>query len=173
MLRDYLAASAPWLEFRATTFADYLDTFPATSVNTIMLVGHHTLRLMAMGADDRPPSPDELRHMQDLLDEALQAGALGLSSGLFTTPGGYADASGRCWRWDGYCNATALAMQRTCAMKQIGSLRLCRKPLLWGNSATSMSSLPTSNFQAWTTGARPPNSRRNSGGTAAWRAGGL
>jgi N-acyl-D-amino-acid deacylase len=93
MLRDYLAASAPWLEFRQTSFADYLDTFPATSVNTIMLVGHHTLRLMAMGADDRPPTPDELRHMQDLLDEALQAGALGLSSGLFTTPGGYADAS--------------------------------------------------------------------------------
>ncbi len=29
--------------------------------------------------------------MQDLLEEALQAGALGLSSGLFTTPGGYAD----------------------------------------------------------------------------------
>src|SRR5205809_1363269 len=38
MLRDYLAASAPWLEFRETTFADYLNTFPATSVNTIMQV---------------------------------------------------------------------------------------------------------------------------------------
>ena len=93
MLRDYLAASAPWLEFRETTFADYMDTFPATSVNTVMQVGHHTLRLMAMGSDDRPPTPDELRQMQDLLDEALQAGALGLSSGLFTTPGGYADAA--------------------------------------------------------------------------------
>jgi N-acyl-D-amino-acid deacylase len=93
MLRDYLAASAPWLEFRETTFADYMDTFPAASVNTVMQVGHHTLRLMAMGSDDRPPTPDELRQMQDLLDEALQAGALGLSSGLFTTPGGYADAA--------------------------------------------------------------------------------
>jgi N-acyl-D-amino-acid deacylase len=92
MLRDYLAASAPWLEFCETTFADYMDTFPATSVNTVMQVGHHTLRLMTMGPDDRPPTPDELRQMQDLLDEALQAGALGLSSGLFTTPGGYADA---------------------------------------------------------------------------------
>jgi N-acyl-D-amino-acid deacylase len=90
MLRDYLAASAPWLEFRDTTFTDYMDTFPATSVNTIMQVGHHTLRLMAMGAADRAPSADELRLMQDLLAEALQAGALGLSSGLFTTPGGYA-----------------------------------------------------------------------------------
>lgn len=92
MLRDYLAASAPWLEFRETTFADYLDTFPATSVNTVMQVGHHTLRLMTMGTDERPPSPDELGHMQALLEEALRAGALGLSSGLFTTPGGYADS---------------------------------------------------------------------------------
>src|SRR5215468_5033156 len=30
ILRDYLGASAPWLEFRETTFADYLDSFPAT-----------------------------------------------------------------------------------------------------------------------------------------------
>jgi N-acyl-D-amino-acid deacylase len=90
MLRDYLAASAPWLTFRATSFADYMDTFPATAVNTIMQVGHHTLRLMAMGTADGAPSADQLRVMQDLLAEALQAGALGLSSGLFTTPGGYA-----------------------------------------------------------------------------------
>jgi N-acyl-D-amino-acid deacylase len=90
MLRDYLAASAPWLDFRETTFADYMDTFPATSVNTIMQVGHHTLRLMAMGHEDRAPNHDELRVMQELLAESLQAGALGLSSGLFTTPGGYA-----------------------------------------------------------------------------------
>ena len=91
MLRDYLAASAPWLDFHDTTFADYLDTFPATSVNTVMQVGHHTLRLMAMGTDERAPNADELRQMQDLLEEGLQAGALGLSSGLFTTPGGYAE----------------------------------------------------------------------------------
>jgi N-acyl-D-amino-acid deacylase len=92
VLRDYLAASAPWLEFHATSFANYMHTFPATSVNTIMQVGHHTLRLMAMGMDDRAPSPDELHQMQELLEEALHAGALGLSSGLFTTPGGYADS---------------------------------------------------------------------------------
>ncbi|ETX01181.1 MAG: hypothetical protein ETSY2_37715, partial [Candidatus Entotheonella gemina] len=92
LLRDYLAASAPWLDFRETSFAEYMDAFPATSVNTIMQAGHHTLRLMAMGTDDRAPSDDELRHMQDMLEEALQAGAIGLSSGLFTTPGGYASS---------------------------------------------------------------------------------
>lgn len=90
MLRDYLAASAPWLEFRETTFADYLENFPATAVNTVMQVGHNTLRLMALGMEDRAPSPAELDLMQGLLSEALEAGALGLSSGLFTAPGCYA-----------------------------------------------------------------------------------
>ena len=90
MLRDYLGASAPWLEFRQTSFKEYLDTFPATAVNTIMQAGHNTLRLMAMGMDDRAPSADELALMQQLLAEALDAGALGLSSGLFTAPGIYA-----------------------------------------------------------------------------------
>ena len=90
MLRDYLGASAPWLQFRETTFADYLDTFPATAVNTVMQVGHNTLRLMAMGMEDRAPAADELALMQRLLAEALDAGALGLSSGLFTAPGIYA-----------------------------------------------------------------------------------
>jgi N-acyl-D-amino-acid deacylase len=90
LLRDYLSPSAPWLPFRETTFADYLDSFPATAVNAGMLVGHNTLRLMVMGMAERAPHPDELAQMIALLEEALDAGALGLSSGLFTTPGSYA-----------------------------------------------------------------------------------
>src|SRR5271166_6056533 len=90
LLRDYLSPSAPWLPFRETTFSDYLDTFPATAVNAGMLVGHNTLRLMVMGMHARPPTPDELDAMIALLEEALAAGALGLSSGLFTAPGAYA-----------------------------------------------------------------------------------
>src|SRR6266436_2974605 len=61
-----------------------------TEVNTVMQVGHNTLRLMAMGMENRPPSTAELAVMQDLLTEALEAGVLGLSSGLFTAPGCYA-----------------------------------------------------------------------------------
>jgi N-acyl-D-amino-acid deacylase len=90
LLRDYLSPSAPWLPFRETTFADYLASFPATAVNAGMLVGHNTLRLMVMGMAERAPDPDELAHMVALLEEALDAGALGLSSGLFTAPGSYA-----------------------------------------------------------------------------------
>jgi len=90
LLRDYLSPSAPWLPFRALTFPDYLDTFPATAVNAGMLVGHNTLRLMTMGMADRPPTADDMQAMTELLEEALDAGALGLSTGLFTAPGSYA-----------------------------------------------------------------------------------
>jgi N-acyl-D-amino-acid deacylase len=92
LLRDYLSPSAPWLPFRETSFADYLATFPATSVNAGMLVGHNTLRLMTMGMQPGPPSPAEMQAMIALLEEGLDAGALGLSSGLFTAPGSYAQA---------------------------------------------------------------------------------
>jgi N-acyl-D-aspartate/D-glutamate deacylase len=91
LVQDYLSASAPWLPFRETTFGQYLDSFPPTSVNAGMLVGHHTLRLNVMGMDARQPSPAELDHMTALLEEGLAAGALGLSSGLFTPPSSYAD----------------------------------------------------------------------------------
>ena len=90
LLRDYLSPSAPWLPFRETSFPDYLASFPAIAVNAGMLVGHNTLRLMVMGMAARPPTPAELDAMIALLEQALDAGALGLSSGLFTAPGSYA-----------------------------------------------------------------------------------
>jgi N-acyl-D-amino-acid deacylase len=92
LLRDYLSPSAPWLPFRELRFPDYLDSFPATAVNAGMLVGHNTLRLMAMGMEARAPSKDEMQQMTALLEEGLAAGALGMSSGLFTSPGSYAQA---------------------------------------------------------------------------------
>jgi N-acyl-D-amino-acid deacylase len=90
LLKDYLSPSAPWLPFRETSFPDYLNSFPPTAVNAGMLVGHNTLRLMVMGMAERAPSAAELRQMIALLEDALSAGALGLSSGLFTPPGSYA-----------------------------------------------------------------------------------
>jgi N-acyl-D-amino-acid deacylase len=92
LLADYLAGGAPWLRFREISFPEYLDTFPAVAVNTGMLVGHNTLRLMAMGLDDRAPTTAELELMRALLEEGLAAGALGLSTGLFTPPGSFAAA---------------------------------------------------------------------------------
>ena len=51
MLRDYLSGSAPWLTFEETDFARYMDRWPDIAVNTVMQVGHNTLRLMAMGTE--------------------------------------------------------------------------------------------------------------------------
>jgi N-acyl-D-aspartate/D-glutamate deacylase len=90
LLADYLSGGAPWLPFREMTFPEYLDTFPAVAVNTGMLVGHNTLRLMVMGLEDRAPTETELSKMIALLEDGLQAGALGMSSGLFTPPGSFA-----------------------------------------------------------------------------------
>jgi N-acyl-D-amino-acid deacylase len=93
LLKDYLSPSAPWTPFRELTFPQYLDTFAATSVNAGMLVGHNTLRLMVMGMDNRAPTDAELKAMIALLEDGLKAGALGMSSGLFTPPGSYAAPS--------------------------------------------------------------------------------
>ena len=59
-------------------------------VNIGFLAGHGTLRLAVMGQAARAPEPSELRQMQSLLREALDAGALGLSSGLIYAPGRHA-----------------------------------------------------------------------------------
>ena len=90
LLAEYLASSAPGLTFRETSFAEYVETFPPTAVNVILQVGHNTLRLMTAGMDARPLTSGELTQMERLLEEALAAGAWGLSSGLFTAPGGAA-----------------------------------------------------------------------------------
>src|SRR5246127_4098269 len=90
LLADYLSGGAPWLPFREMRFPEYLDAFPAVAVNAGMLVGHNTLRLMVMGLEDRAPTEAELGQMIALLEDGLRAGALGMSSGLFTPPGSFA-----------------------------------------------------------------------------------
>lgn len=67
-----------------------LDADPA-SVNVGALMGHGTLRLDAMGTAARPPSANELRTMMAGLHEGMEAGALGLSTGLVYEPGRHAD----------------------------------------------------------------------------------
>ncbi len=72
--------------------AEYLQRFDGTtSVNVVTLVGHGTLRLQTVGADDRPATPNELGEMRRLLRDALAQGAAGLSAGLTYAPGMYAD----------------------------------------------------------------------------------
>lgn len=58
--------------------------------NIAFLMGHGSLRIAAMGFDNRPATPYELDHMKQMLDEALCSGVFGLSSGLVYIPGVYA-----------------------------------------------------------------------------------
>jgi N-acyl-D-amino-acid deacylase len=72
-------------EGRFTSFAAYLDALRATpsSVNVAAMVGHSTLRALTMGDIDRPASDDEIAAMRAHVEEAMQAGAIGLSTGTF------------------------------------------------------------------------------------------
>ncbi len=58
--------------------------------NLAPIVGHGSVRAGVMGFDNRPPSEDEMRTMRRLVDEALEQGAVGFSSGLIYSPGVYA-----------------------------------------------------------------------------------
>ncbi|MFO1329673.1 MAG: D-aminoacylase [Rubrivivax sp.] len=73
---------------RFATFADYLGALRAArpSLNALPLVGHTTLRVEAMADVSRAASDAEIARMQALLAEALQAGAAGLSTGVYYPP---------------------------------------------------------------------------------------
>jgi N-acyl-D-amino-acid deacylase len=76
-------------------FADYLaalDTSPP-AINAAALVGHSTLRAGTMPELDRPARADEIAQMQQRLAEALDAGAIGMSSGLYYAPASHAPSS--------------------------------------------------------------------------------
>lgn len=68
---------------------DALEESPA-SVNFATFVGHGSIRALIVGEDDRPPSDDELDAMRAAVQEAMEAGAYGLSSGLIYAPGRFA-----------------------------------------------------------------------------------
>jgi N-acyl-D-aspartate/D-glutamate deacylase len=59
--------------------------------NVAYFVGHGTVRQKVMGLENRAPTDDELEQMRELVADDMRAGALGLSSGLFYTPGSFAE----------------------------------------------------------------------------------
>ena len=74
---------APWL-----TFAEYLSALDACELGTnfASYVGHTTLRFNCLGTEDRPPSVKEMEFMKTQLREAMEDGAIGMSSGLPYAP---------------------------------------------------------------------------------------
>jgi dihydroorotase/N-acyl-D-amino-acid deacylase len=63
------------------------------SNHIVSLVGHGTLRAAVVGHAARPATGAEIDRMRGVLSDALDAGAVGLSTGLIYTPGSYADAA--------------------------------------------------------------------------------
>ncbi len=80
------------LTARWETFAEYLDEVERESLgpNVAFLVGHGTVRASVLGAEARSPTAGELRAMVSEVEAALEAGAMGLSSGLIYAPGVHA-----------------------------------------------------------------------------------
>lgn len=70
----------------------YFDTVDAAApaLNYASFVGHSNVRAEVMGFSDRAPDSAELSRMTSLVEQALEEGALGLSTGLIYMPGMYA-----------------------------------------------------------------------------------
>src|SRR5712691_1815231 len=83
---DLMDAEGTWFRFKS--FKDYVETLKASppATNCALLVGHSMLRVQTMDDLEKPASPREIALMRNMVDEALAAGAIGLSTGLYYEP---------------------------------------------------------------------------------------
>jgi N-acyl-D-amino-acid deacylase len=74
-----------------STVDEYLSCFDRrTALNVVCLIPNGNVRMEVLGLQTREPTPDELRSMQRLVRDAMEQGAVGLSSGLDYIPSLYA-----------------------------------------------------------------------------------
>ncbi|MHC4629256.1 MAG: D-aminoacylase, partial [Planctomycetota bacterium] len=75
-----------------TTLGEYLEYLErrGVSTNIASFVGAATARIHVLGYDDRAASAGELKQMRELVAQAMQEGAVGVSSALIYAPGVYA-----------------------------------------------------------------------------------
>ena len=87
---EYYAEAKEWTW---STYGEYLDFMErhGVGINIAGLVGHGSVRLAVMGFEERLPTRDELRMMKAHVEEAMRAGAFGMSTGLVYPPGCFAD----------------------------------------------------------------------------------
>ncbi|MGH7324381.1 MAG: N-acyl-D-amino-acid deacylase family protein [Candidatus Rokuibacteriota bacterium] len=95
LVRTWAGGIGAGLDLQWETFGEYLAALRAArpSINVAHFVGHGALRLAAMGAESRAAGADDLRAMEGLLAEALDAGAFGFSTGLVYPPSAYAETA--------------------------------------------------------------------------------
>jgi N-acyl-D-amino-acid deacylase len=75
------------------TMDDYLSALDKEQmgVNYVQLAGHNQLRKCVMGDDPRQAADSEIEAMAKLLEECIEQGAFGMSSGLVFIPGCWSD----------------------------------------------------------------------------------
>ncbi|CAM5676373.1 N-acyl-D-amino-acid deacylase family protein [Streptomyces microflavus] len=85
------------IDFDWRTVGGYLDRLDRNfggqgiAVNAAYLIPQGTVRMYAVGWEDRPATDAELARMKELVDQGMREGAVGMSSGLTYTPGMYAE----------------------------------------------------------------------------------
>ncbi|MFC4312352.1 amidohydrolase family protein [Steroidobacter flavus] len=83
---DLLGDERSWIFDSFAEYSEQLRVSPPP-LNALALVGHMTLRVAAMNGDTQRAATDrEIARMRERLDEAMQEGACGLSSGLAYPP---------------------------------------------------------------------------------------
>ncbi len=83
---NLLDEDGKWFSF--PTFAAYIAELKAkpAATNCALLVGHTTLRVVTMDDLQQPATAQQIERMRGLVREALEAGAIGVSTGLFYEP---------------------------------------------------------------------------------------
>ncbi len=94
--KDSVAASGGILAGLEGEFTDLDGYFSAAlskhpAINNLMLVGHNTVRSLAMGMAQRESTSEELDVMRGYVERALEQGACGFSTGLIYRPGRWSD----------------------------------------------------------------------------------
>jgi len=82
----------PEITWAWRSFGDYLGVLEdgGLAINIASLAGHGALRIAVMGLEEREPTAAQMGQMEVLLEEAMVAGAFGLSTGLVYPPGCFA-----------------------------------------------------------------------------------
>jgi len=75
-----------------TSMAEYMSLIDDLGIglNIVSLTGHGTIRTAVLGYENRPPDAAELLKMQNLLQASMDAGSVGISTGLEYVPGSFA-----------------------------------------------------------------------------------
>ena len=90
---NHFNAFVPDYEINWSDLAQLKDKYESQgiAVNIVPLIGHNVVRAAVKGSDMGPSTPDERQRMAELVEEALDQGARGFSSGLEYPPGSAAD----------------------------------------------------------------------------------